>query len=175
MKYKVEVKKFIIYTIVVILAFFMVKKYGIISYLIKYIKFDTENFKFQDLLSIVLTVLSIFVGAIITLATVLISMCDKRVMKLISKYQKSHYVISTIKIAIGTGIASVILLAIVYAKLDLNILYFRIFILYLAGFLLLLFINNSRLLVKLTLSVLEDSFNEPGSSKADLTFKNPKM
>ena len=87
---------------------------------------ETANISFQDFLSITITILSIFVGAIITVATVLISMCDKRVLKLINKYKKSNHLVKTIKVAIGTGITAILLLGFVYSKLDFNILMIRL-------------------------------------------------
>lgn len=169
MRFKSELKIFILYNIIIIGVFIVLEKYGISSF-IKYISFETQTFKFQDLLSISLTVLSILVGAMLTIATVLISMCDKRVIKLINRFNKAHFVISTIKRGIVEGFITVGLLSIVYAKIDYNILWIRLMLLYISTFTLTLFIQNGMILIRLTLRILEESFEE--TSKSEVTFKN---
>ena len=100
-----------VYIILIIFGFFLLNILKITDKFIRYINFETVNFKFQDLLSIGITILAIFVGAIITVATVLISMCDKRIIKLISTYGKASFLVSSIKTSIICGIISTCLFA----------------------------------------------------------------
>ena len=93
MKLKKEVKQIIIYNIIIALIVFGAYKLQLINKLYRYIMYETEVFKFQELLSIGITIFIVFLGAIITVATVLISMCDKRIIKLISRYNKSMYLV----------------------------------------------------------------------------------
>lgn len=174
MKLKKIVFYNVIYFLVIISGFFISNFLRISEKFIRYINFETVNFKFQDLLSIGITILAIFVGAIITVATVLISMCDKRIMKLINKYGKSSYLVSSIKIAVVSGIVSTCLFASIYAKLDFNILKIRLCILYLAGLTLATFIVKSQMLVKLVINILNDSFTGEDSIIIEAEFKKPK-
>ncbi len=100
-------------------------------------------------------------------------MCDKRIIKLIQKNNKAVYLVSCIKIAITTGMISIVLLAVVYAKLDFNIYIIRIIILYLVMYLLIIFTLKSRLLIKVVFSVLNDAFKESDSFIVEGTFKAP--
>lgn len=173
MKLKLYFKNFIFYNILIIIIIALSNMIGIMDNIIRYIKFETVVVKFQDFLSISITILVVFVGAIITVATVLISMCDKRIIKLISKNDKSSYLVRAIKVAIVTGLCSIILLAAVYARLDLNIYPIRLGILYLTGYLMVIFINKSKLLIIIVLSVLNDAFKEPNHFIVQGTFKKP--
>ena len=88
-------KKFLKYNILYIIflsiIILLLNKFGVLDNFIKYIMFDSVRIDFKDLLSIGITILSIMIGAIITAATVLMSMCNSRLMKLINKYGKSKY------------------------------------------------------------------------------------
>ena len=163
----------LIYFIFVLAVCFIIHYLSLTNKFIKYISFNTEVFNFQDLLSISITILSIFVGAIITVATVLISMCDKRILKLIKQYKKSKNLVSTIKVAISTGIILIFLLAIVYSQLDFKVLILRLLILYISGFLLLIFIIESKTLIHLIINVLNDAFDENDSIIVKPDFKRP--
>lgn len=174
MKLKLYFKNLVLYNILLIIIISLFYRIGIIDKVIRYIKFETIVIKFQDLLSIAITILTVFVGAVITVATVLISMCDKRIIKLIQNYNKSSYLVSCIKIAITTGISIIILLAVVYARLDLNIYIVRLIILYLSGYLMVVFITKSRLLIQVVLSVLNDAFKEPNHFIVEGPFKKPE-
>lgn len=174
MKFKRYFKCLILYNLIVFFLIFLFNKLGINDNVIRYVQFETTVFKFQDLLSITITILSVLVGAVITAATVLISMCDKRIIKLINRNDKSLFLVKCIKIAILSGMVSILLLAIVYSKLDFNIYIIRSTILYLSGYFLTLFTINSRLLIKVVLSVLNDAFKENDSFIVQGTFKKPK-
>lgn len=163
-----------IYLLIVILGALLCNILKITDNIVRYINFETVNFKFQDLLSIGITILAIFVGAIITVATVLISMCDRRIIKLISRYGKLAFLVSSIKLSIISGIVSTCLFASVYARLDFNIFYFRLFILYLAGLVLYIFICKSKFLISLVINILNDSFSGDDSILIDATFAKPK-
>lgn len=163
-----------LYLIFIILGIFLINILKITDKIIRYINFETINFKFQDLLSIGITILAIFVGAIITVATVLISMCDRRIIKLISSYGKASFLVSSIKTSIICGIVSTCLFASVYARLDFNIFYFRLVILYIAGLFLYIFICKSKFLISLVINVLNDSFSGDDSIVIDATFVKPK-
>lgn len=173
-----KLKKIVFYNFIYLLAivsgFFISNIFKITDKIIRYINFETTNFKFQDLLSIGITILAIFVGAIITVATVLISMCDKRIMKLINRYGKSAYLVSSIKIAVVSGIVSTCLFASVYARLDFNILVVRLFILYFAVLALFIFVTKSKMLIKLVINILNDSFTGQDSIVVEAEFKKPK-
>lgn len=170
-----KVKKFLIYNIFIFLICIVLKFFNYENIVLNYIEFNTKTINFQDFLSIGITVLSIFVGAIITVATVLISMCDRRVLKLIKKYKKSNYLVQSIKYSISTGLLAICLLAIIYARLDLNILILRLILLYISGFSLFIFISRSRILILLVLKLLNDSFNDDVDSiviKAEVKVDN---
>lgn len=173
-----KIKKFFLYNIIYILAiaiiYLSISHFGFKSEIIKYIKFETIDLKFQDLLSISITVLSIFVGAIITVATVLISMCDKRILRLINKYGKSRYLVSLIKTAIISGISVIFLLAIIYAKLDFNIMIIRYVLMYISGILVCTFIFKSSILINLVLNILNDAFDNDDNLVIEPEFKEPK-
>lgn len=155
---KIYLKDFLIYNIIVVFIFLLLNIFKYEQSIIKYFLFDTITIKFQDLLTVLITILSIFVGAIITVATVLVSMCDKRIIKLIKKFGKINHIIDSIKVAIITGILSIILLALIYSNCDLKILFLRLILLYMSGLFILIFINRSRMLIKLVISLLNNSF-----------------
>lgn len=145
---KIYLKDFLIYNVLLLLV------YTLLSIL----KYDTTVIKFQALLTVLITILSIFVGIILTISMLLISMCDKRILKLIKKFGQINHVIDSIKIAILTGILSIILLSIIYSNCDLKILFLRYILLYIAGLFILIFINRSIMLIKLVISLLTNSF-----------------
>ena len=176
MKFKQKIMYFIIYNSIVFTVYFYLtlKNTSLSEKITRYIMFNTEVFKFQDLLSVTITILTILLGAIITVATVLISMCDKRLIKLINNYNKSDFLISTIKTSILTGMLSVVLLAIVYANIDMNNLVIRLGIMYIIGMLVFIFINRSKLLISLVLKLLKDSFKGTDNIIEDVGFKRPK-
>lgn len=174
MKFKNYIKLFLIYNIIFAIAMFFINENDLLDKVINYIDYNTIIFKFQDLLSVSITILTILVGAVITVATVLISMCDKRVLKLINQYGKSKYLISAIKISIITGFISVFILAIIYAKLDFNLIYLRLCLLYVCGFSVLVFFTKSKMLLNIVLSLLNDSFKDNNSIIVDSEFKRNK-
>lgn len=174
MKLKKEVKQIIIYNIIIALIVFGVYKLQLINKLYRYIMYETEVFKFQELLSIGITIFIVFLGAIITVATVLISMCDKRIIKLISRYNKSMYLVKSIKVSIITGLIAIILLAIIYARLDFNIFLIRIVLMYFAGYLSIIFIDKSKVLIITILSILNESFTYEESIVVKSKFIKPK-
>ncbi|MBZ9633214.1 hypothetical protein [Clostridium sp. FP1] len=175
MNLKVKRSTIIIYNVILVILTFMFYKMNITSKIIRYISFETIMYKFQDLLSISITILIVFVGAIITVATVLISMCDKRIIRLIAKNNKTSYLVSCIKTSIVTGLIIIVLLAIMYARIDFNIFIIRIIILYIVGYLMIIFTAKSKLLIVIILSILNESFKEQeqDSFRFKPTFKNP--
>ena len=175
MKLKLYFKNLILYNIFLIIIISLFHRIGITDKVIRYIQFETIVFKFQDLLSIAITIIVVLVGAIITVATVLISMCDKRIIKLIQKNGKSSYLVTCIKVSITTGMSIITLLAIIYARLDFNIYIIRIVILYIVGYLMIIFITKSKLLVEIVLSILNDAFKESDNFIIEGTFKKPKI
>ncbi|AGK98016.1 hypothetical protein [Clostridium pasteurianum] len=174
MKLKWWCKNLILYSILIIIFVILFNRFGIINKINRYINFETTLLKFQDLLSITITVLAVFVGAIITVATVLISMCDRRIIRLITKNDKAAYLISCIKISISTGLAIIMLLAIIYARLDFNIYIARLILLYIVGYLMLIFISKSKLLIHVVLSILNESFKGYENFIDHGDFKKPK-
>lgn len=166
-------KMFILYTSTIILLVIMLKHFNLLNQFLNYINCKSTDFKFQDLLSILLTILSIFVGAIITVATVLISMCDKRIMRLIKTYNLSENIIIDIKTAISSGIITVVLLAIIYSNLVFDVNIIRYIVLYISGISLIIFINSSKILILLVLNILDNSFEEDSSIKEVPNFKKP--
>jgi hypothetical protein len=174
LKLKVNVRNIIFYNLLLIVLTFLFYKIGIINKVVRYISFETIMFKFQDLLSISITILIVFVGAIITVATVLISMCDKRIIRLIASNNKTSYLVTSIKISISSGLIVIILLASIYARLDFNIFAIRITILYLVGYLMSVFITKSKILIQIVLSVLNESFREQDPFIVQANFKKPE-
>lgn len=164
---------FMIYNIVLCIAFFTFKTYNITDKIGRYLLFQTEKIFFKDLLSIGITVLAIIIGAIITAATVLMSMCNTRLMKLIKEFEKSNSIIKTIKESIITGIGSVCLYAIIYANLDYSIVWLRLILLYFASLLLIFFIIKSKVLMELVLSLLNGSINRDDSIVVKPKFLDP--
>ena len=170
---KVLGKTIIIYTIVIIIAFILINLiFG--KEVSKYITFDTEYVDFQDLLSILVTILSIFVGAIITVATVLISMCDKRIIRLLRKFRETKYIISCIKISVLTGILDIIILAWLYTKLYPKNLVLIYVLIYTAALLFAIFIRMSSVLVRLVFRLLDGAFDSNDSIVTTLDTKSNK-
>lgn len=163
----------LLYTLFIILMSVGLRYLNLNDEFFNYINFDSTNIKFQDLLSIMLTILSIFVGAIITVATVLISMCDKRIMRLIREYGLYHNIINSIKIAISSGIMTVILLAIIYSNLVFDIKILRYIVLYISGITLITFIKSSKVLIILIINILDNAFENESSIIEKTEFKNP--
>ncbi|SHE62785.1 hypothetical protein [Clostridium fallax] len=172
MKYKKYFKNFMTYNIFLTIIIIIFYKLNYNDKIIKYILFNTSIVKFQDLLTVIITILSIFVGAVITVATVLISMCDKRILKLIKKYNKVKYLISSIKIAISTGILTIIFLAIIYSNCDFKIIYIRLCLLYISGFLIYIFIKRSMLLINLVIKLLNNSFYNDDTLEQEVKLKD---
>lgn len=167
-------KIILIYTCCLVIIYIFCKYLGFTQNIVDYFTFSSNsNLDFHDLLSIMLTILSIFIGAIITVATVLISMCDKRIMKLIKRYNQQYYVIHSIKISLLCGIVTVVIFSIIYAGFDFNIKIVRYTLLYISGANLFLFARNSSLSVRLILNILDNSFDEVDSLVQDIKFKMP--
>lgn len=171
---KKEFKIFIAYNVILLISLFISNKYNFNDKVQRYVLFKTNVILFKDLLSIGITVLAIIIGAIITAATVLMSMCETRLMKLIKEYGGSKCIINTIKESIITGIGSVCLYAIIYANLDFYILWLRLVLLYFASLLLIFFIIKSKILIELVLNLLNGSINGDDTVKVKPKFLNPK-
>lgn len=164
-----------IYIAIMWLIKLILNEFGLLKSFNNYISFKSVKYDFKDLLSISITILAIFIGAIITAVTILISMCDKRLMKLIKSFNKSSYVVKASKTAILSGIVSTCLYAVIYTKLDFNILKLRVTILLIANYLLFIFIYNSRLLIKLVVNLLQTSLLGDDNIVANKSkFINPK-
>ncbi|NKF05314.1 hypothetical protein J1C67_14605 [Clostridium gasigenes] len=129
--------------------------------IMRYISYKTINFNFKDLLSITITILAIIIGLMITIATVLISMCEQRTIRIISELKDKGVLLRVIKKSVLFGILTEMSLGIVYIQADFNIIKLRIFILYLTCNFLLLFILYSNSLIdllnKLLHNVVENS------------------
>lgn len=171
---KKEYIMFLIYNLILLISFLVSNKYELIHKIQRYVLFETEMFSFKELLSISITILTIAFGAILTISTVLISMCDKRLMKLLNNFNRSSYVIKCIKKSIKLGITVILLYSIVYAQLDYRVLSLRILILYSASFLLILFLYYSKILVTIIISLLNDSLENDDSIKDTAIFKKPE-
>ncbi len=167
---KVLGKTIIIYTIIIIIAFIIINLiFG--KEVFKYITFDTEYADFQDLLSILVTILSIFVGAIITVATILISMCDKRIIKLLREFKETKYIILCIKISVLTGILDIIILAWLYTKLYPRNLVLIYILMYIASLLFAIFARMGSVLVRLVFKLLDGAFDSNDSIVTTLETK----
>jgi len=175
---KIYVKKeyiiFVMYNLILLISFFIANKYNLTTKIKRYVLFETQIFSFKDLLSISITILTIAFGAILTISTVLISMCDRRLMKLLNDFNRSSYVIRRIKKSILQGLIVILLYSIVYAQLDYRVYIGRILILYIASFLLLLFLYNSKILVGIIISLLSDSLENNDSIRDTAIFKKPE-
>lgn len=175
---KIYVKKeyiiFVMYNLIVLISFLISNKYNLTTKIKRYVLFETQIFSFKDLLSISITILTIAFGAILTISTVLISMCDRRLMKLLNNFNRSSYVIRCIKKSILQGLIVILLYSIVYAQLDCRVYIGRILILYIASFLLLLFLYNSKILVGIIISLLSDSLENNDSIRDTAIFKKPE-
>ncbi|EES49726.1 hypothetical protein NE172_05135 [Clostridium botulinum] len=165
----------IMYIIFISIVILLLKEFGVLNNVIEYMLFESKGIYFKDLLSIGITILAIVIGAIITAATVLMSMCNARLMKLINKYGKSKYIVKIVKESIITGIIAVCLYAIIYSNLDFSILWLRLIILYCANLSLIIFSIKSKLLIELVIKLLSDSFTENESLVVESKFVNPKL
>lgn len=111
-------KKIILFNLLFIFLIIIINFLSLTENIINYITFKTNNYQFKDLLSVSITVLTIFLGFMATIATVLMSMCDKRIMKLISKFDKMETVAKSIKKSIKYGLLCLVLLGLMYTNLD---------------------------------------------------------
>ncbi|WP_346888351.1 hypothetical protein [Clostridium sp. UBA1056] len=114
--------------------------------------------EFNDLLSTLITVMSILLSMVITIGTLLLSMCDKRIMILLKRFNRVNLVISSIKVSICSGVLTILVSSVLYLKLDFGITYIRVFLLYLLINLLNLFLKDSCMLVALINELLQETF-----------------
>lgn len=183
-------KKIFIFNVVVLFLVYILIHCSLSHNVSNYIYFRTEEYDFKDLLSISITILTVFIGFMATIATVLMSMCDKRIMRLIGKFGKMNTVSNSIKKSIKYGLFCLILLGIMYTSvdemvsnlgimfinnyqnsnnnflyllmqcLDIIITYLRIILLYITLNLLFIFIDESRYLVFLVKKIMEETFKD---------------
>ncbi len=170
MKYK----KIILFNIFIIFFIILSKYLSFEKNIILYISFNTVGYNFKDLLSISATILAVFIGFIATIATVLVSMCDKRIMVIIKRFGKTNIVLRSIKRALLSGIISLALIGIIYVNLDFNIILLRCIIIWVTLNNLFIFIRESKFLVFLVKHIMEQTFldNEEIVFKSKTSKKN---
>ena len=151
-------KKIIAFNIILFSILFIMFKIGAIDNFIKYIMFETVDIHFKDLLSISSTFLSIFLGFIATSITVIISMSDKRMMKLVKDLGKINIIYKSMNKSIMYGLISLLGISIMYISGDFNIIYIRIIIILITLNTLFISLNHSIFLVKFMKMIIEKMF-----------------
>ncbi len=157
-RYLLSILKFnIIFISIFIIIFFTSP--DIISNIKNYI-LNTENIigEFNDLLSMLITVMSILLSMVITIGTLLLSMCDKRIMILLKKFNRVSLVINSIRVAICSGIVTILIGSVLYLKLDFGMTYIRLLLLFILINSLNLFLKDSCMLVVLINELLQETF-----------------
>ncbi|GEM_PF-5846782 len=157
-RYLLSILKFnIIFISIFIILFFTSP--NIISNIKNYI-LNTENIigDFNDLLSMLITVMSILLSMVITIGTLLLSMCDKRIMILLKKFNRVSLVINSIRVAICSGIITILIGSVLYLKLDFGMTYIRLILLFILINSLNLFLKDSYMLVVLINELLQETF-----------------
>lgn len=155
------VKKNIIIFNLIIIVIFIAIVFNFPStkeYIIKYIMYSNEllpEYNLKELLSISSTILAVLLGFIATVATVLISMCDKRIMVLVKKFGKTDLIIRSISRSLKSGTIALICIAIIYVNFDFSILPIRLAIMWIMLNCLFIFINESRFLISLVKNIIE--------------------
>lgn len=166
-------KKIIIFNMILIIIIITCNYFGLKDVISNYIICANDNNNFKDLLSVTITILTVFIGFIVTIATVFISMCDKRIIKLLNEYKKIDYLLSAIKKSIRYGLISLIGTSIIFISGDFNILKVRFVMIYIILNCLYMFISNSTLLVSLINKILSDSLKGNDTIKEEIKFKKP--
>lgn len=151
-------KKIIAFNVILFSILFIMFKIGAIDNFIKYIMFETVDIHFKDLLSISSTFLSIFLGFIATSITVIISMSDKRMMKLVKDLGKINIIYKSMNKSIMYGLISLLGISIMYISGDFNIIYIRIIIILITLNTLFISLNHSIFLVKFMKMIIEKMF-----------------
>ena len=151
-------KKIIPFNVILFSILFIMFKIGAIDNFIKYIMFETVDIHFKDLLSISSTFLSIFLGFIATSITVIISMSDKRMMKLVKDLGKINIIYKSMNKSIMYGLISLLGISIMYISGDFNIIYIRIIIILITLNTLFISLNHSIFLVKFMKMIIEKMF-----------------
>lgn len=151
--------KVIILNVAIILVMIAVYKSRYRANVIDYLMYNSSYASLKDLLSMTATSLSVFIGFIVAIDTVLLSMCDKRIIKLIKAFNKADVLLSFIRNSIIFGLISLLGILIVYSNLDFNILILRLVILYVVLNCTIIFSINGTKLVLLINKVLKDSLN----------------
>lgn len=151
-------RRLILLNIIIIGFVFLIIKLNYIDNVLKYISFDTQKCNFKDLLSIICTILSIFIGFIVTCITVIVSMCDKRIMKVINDMGKTGILYISMKKAVSYGLISLIGSAILYINADFNVLAIRLLILWIIINSLYIFIYYSKNLIKFVSIMIKQIF-----------------
>lgn len=151
-------KKIIAFNVILFSILFIMFKIGAIDNFIKYIMFETVDIHFKDLLSISSTFLSIFLGFIATSITVIISMSDKRMMKLVKDLGKINIIYKSMNKSIMYGLISLLGISIIYISGDFNIIYIRIIIILITLNTLFISLTHSIFLVKFMKMIIEKMF-----------------
>ena len=166
--------KISLFNLVLIVICILLNKMSLLGNIIKYINLDksiSQNFK--DLLSIAATIMAVFIGFIATAATVLMSMCDRRVMKIISRMSKLDIIIQSLKNSLKFGIVCLFCIGILYTNFDFNIMLIKYALIWCMLNSLFIFSYESRFLIGLVKNVTLDAFlnNESTTIRTDLTIK----
>ena len=151
-------RKVILFNICLIVLIFIMFKFSLINDALKYIKFQTKECNFKDLLSISATVLTVFLGFIVTAITVIISMCDRRIMKLVKELGKISILYRSMKKSIVYGLISLLGISIMYINADFNIIELRLFIIWVVLNSLFIFSYYSMFLLKFMKLIIEKMF-----------------
>lgn len=167
--------KFILLNLIIFILIYIANKFNFLDYIIKYIAFDdTLPCSFKDLLSILSSILSVFLGFMITVVTLFISMCDKRIMNIIRNFNKTDNLIKIIKNSIIYGFVTLFCVATIYINADFNILVIRYVLILIAINTMAVFITNSFMLISTLNRILIDSFNGNENLVVESEFKPKK-
>ncbi len=109
-------------------------------------------------MSVIFTVLSIFIGFIVTCIIVIVPMCDRRIIKLMKDMKKTKILYISMKNAVLAGLISLGGATIIYINADFNLLSLRIFIIWIVINSLNVFIYYSRVLIVFINEIVKQIF-----------------
>ncbi|SHK37504.1 hypothetical protein SAMN02745248_02393 [Hathewaya proteolytica DSM 3090] len=114
---------------------------------------------FKDLLPHIITFVSILLSMNITIGTLLLTMCDKRIMELIKRFKYTDFVIKILKYSIIQGVFLILLLVGIYIRIDFGNTWVRTVILILAANFIIYFFINTYRLIWLINKLLDETFH----------------
>ena len=170
---KLKVFKYCVINIVLLVLVVFLTEYPITRKMtIEFLSFS-ENTNLKDILAMLINILILIIGIIATIVTVLISMCDKRVLVLMKKYNSLHIIASATKKSLS-GLALTLLLTLftyIFTFLNWQI---RIFLLFMIMNILIFAMTKASILFMVIKSIFEETFNDNNDdSGVNYTLKKP--